>query len=190
MRAWQFAKAQHAGPIRFVSMQTRYNLVYREEEREMLPLCRDQGVGVLPYSPLARGLLARGPDVQAGGPGVRAGGSGVRAGGSGVQAHGSGVQAGGSAERSARASAEGRALSGADAGVVRALADVAAARGVPPAQVALAWVLGRPGVSAPIVGATKVGQVDDAVTAVDLEVTDKEVAALEAPYLPHEPFGY
>ena len=153
MRAWQFATAQHAGPIRFVSMQTRYNLVYREEEREMLPLCRDQGVGVLPYSPLARGLLARS------GP-------------------------------SGRATAEGRSLSANDESVVRALKTVAAARGVPPAQVALAWVLGRPGVNAPIVGATKVGQVDDAVAAVDLTLTDEEVAALEAPYLPHEPFGY
>ena len=183
MRAWQFAKAQHAGPIRFVSMQTRYNLVYREEEREMLPLCRDQGVGVLPYSPLARGLLARGPGVQAGGPDAQARGPGV-------QARGPGARAGGSGERSARAAAEGRAPSDADAGVVRALADVAAARGVPPAQVALAWVLGRPGVSAPIVGATKVGQIDDAVAAVDLALTDEEVATLEAPYLPHEPFGY
>jgi aryl-alcohol dehydrogenase-like predicted oxidoreductase len=157
MRAWQFAKAQHAGPIRFVSMQTRYNLVYREEEREMLPLCRDQGVGVLPYSPLARGLLARAP---------------------------------GSRAPTARAAEEGRDLSDADAGVVRALADIASNRGVPPAQVALAWVLGRPGVSAPIIGATKVGQVDDAVAAVDLALTDEEVATLEAPYLPHEPFGY
>jgi aryl-alcohol dehydrogenase-like predicted oxidoreductase len=157
MRAWQFAKAQHAGPIRFVSMQTRYNLVYREEEREMLPLCRDQGVGVLPYSPLARGLLARAPGSQA---------------------------------PTARAAEEGRDLSDADAGVVRALADVAARRGVPPARVALAWALDRPGVSAPIVGATKVGQVDDAVAAVDLTLTDEEVATLEAPYLPHEPFGY
>jgi 1-deoxyxylulose-5-phosphate synthase len=157
MRAWQFAKAQHAGPIRFVSMQTRYNLVYREDEREMLPLCRDQGVGVLPYSPLARGLLARAADPQA---------------------------------PTARAAEEGRDLSDADAGVVRALAEVAAGRGVPPARVALAWVLGRPLVSAPIVGATKVGQVDDAVAAADLTLTDEEVAALEAPYLPHEPFGY
>jgi 1-deoxyxylulose-5-phosphate synthase len=157
MRAWQFAKAQHAGPIRFVSMQTRYNLVYREDEREMLPLCRDQGVGVLPYSPLARGLLARAADPQA---------------------------------PTARAAEEGRDLSDADVGVVRALAEVAAGRGVPPARVALAWVLGRPLVSAPIVGATKVGQVDDAVAAADLTLTDEEVAALEAPYLPHEPFGY
>ena len=157
MRAWQFAKAQHAGPIRFVSMQTRYNLVYREEEREMLPLCRDQGVGLLPYSPLARGLLARAADPQA---------------------------------PTARAAEEGRDLSDTDAGVVRALAEIASARGIPPARVALAWVLGRQGVSAPIVGATKVGQVDDAVAAVDLTLTDEEVAALEAPYLPHEPFGY
>jgi aryl-alcohol dehydrogenase-like predicted oxidoreductase len=172
MRAWQFAKAQHAGPVRFVSMQTRYNLVYREEEREMLPLCRDQGVGVLPYSPLARGLLARPLAPQA------------------PTAQAPTAQAPTAQAPTARAAEEGRDLSDADAAVVRALTDVAAARGVPPARVALAWVLGRPGVSAPILGATKVGQVDDAVAAVDLTLTDEEVATLEAPYLPHEPFGY
>lgn len=123
----------------------------------MLPLCRDQGVGLLPYSPLARGLLARAADPRA---------------------------------PTARAAEEGRDLSDTDAGVVRALAEIASTRGIPPARVALAWVLGRQGVSAPIVGATKVGQVDDAVAAVDLTLTDEEVAALEAPYLPHEPFGY
>jgi aryl-alcohol dehydrogenase-like predicted oxidoreductase len=182
MLAWQFAKAQHAGPIRFVSMQTRYNLVYREEEREMLPLCRDQGVGVLPYSPLARGLLARAPGPQT--PTAQAPTA------QSPTAQTPTARAPIAQAPTARAAEEGRDLSDADAAVVRALADVAAARGVPPARVALAWVLSRPGVSAPILGATKVGQVDDAVAAADLTLTDEEVATLEAPYLPHEPLGY
>jgi len=163
MRAWQFAQAQQAGPVRFVSMQTRYNLLYREEEREMLPLCRDQGVGVLPYSPLARGLLARGlPD--------------------------DGSSSG--APASVRARDEAQSLDDADAAVVRAVETVAATRGVPPARVALAWVFGRPGVTAPIVGATRIDQLDDVLAAADLALTDAEVAALEAPYRPRAPYGY
>jgi aryl-alcohol dehydrogenase-like predicted oxidoreductase len=155
MRAWQFAKAQYTGPTRFVSMQTRYHLAYREEEREMIPFCADQGVGVLPYSPLGRGLLAR---------------------------------TGGGTARSADQD-ESRLMDN-DERVVAALRQVAAARGVPPAQVALAWLLGKPAVSAPIIGATQAAHLDDALAAVDLHLTADEVAGLEAPYRPHEPFGY
>ncbi|MFC5006248.1 aldo/keto reductase [Dactylosporangium cerinum] len=160
MYAWQFAKAQHTaqagGWTRFVSMQTRYNLVYREEEREMLPLCADQGVGVLPYSPLARGLLAGARDT-------------ARA----------------AAERS-----ENWGRDDNDAEVVAAVRAVAAAHGVPPARVALAWLLGRPRVSAPIVGVTKPHHLDDALAATELALSDEDVATLEAPYRPHAPYGY
>lgn len=149
MRAWQFTK-YHA-----VSMQTRYNLVDREEEREMIPLCTDRGVGVLPYSPLARGLLAR-----------TAGGA-----------------------DSARSADETRTHPN-DADVVDALHTVARGRGVAPARVALAWLLGKPAVTAPIVGATKLVHIDDAVAAVDLILDPAEVATLEAPYQPREPYGY
>jgi aryl-alcohol dehydrogenase-like predicted oxidoreductase len=162
MYAWQFAKAQYtaraAGGTRFVSMQTRYNLVYREEEREVIPCCVDQRVGVIPYSPLARGRLGRA------GPG-----------------------------ETRRAVAERTASSGArddDEGVVDALRTVAAGHGLPPAQVALAWLLGRPAVSAPIVGATRPGQLDDALAAVDLTLDEADVARLEAPYRPRAPYGY
>ncbi|MEV4754765.1 aldo/keto reductase [Micromonospora sp. NPDC049559] len=163
MRAWQFAKAQHTAQLggwtRFVSMQTRYNLVYREEEREMIPICGDQGVGVLPYSPLARGLLARSPGAPGGTTRSRAEGDRSRTG-------------------------DG------DAEIVDALRAVAATRDVPPARVALAWLLGKPAVSAPIIGATRADQLDDVLRAVDLELTAAETAAIEAPYRPHEPYGY
>src|SRR6266540_2981613 len=143
MYAWQFAKAQHtaqaAGWTRFTSMQNHYNLVYREEEREMIPLCLDQGVGVIPWSPLARGLLT------------------------------------GSKERGGRRN------------TVRA---VAGERGLPPAQVALAWLLGRPGVTAPIVGATRLAHLEDAVAAVEVTLGEEEVARLEAPYRPHPVLGH
>jgi 1-deoxyxylulose-5-phosphate synthase len=166
MRAWQFAKAQHtaqaAGWTRFVSMQTRYNLLYREEEREMIPLCADQGVGVVPYSPLARGLLAATPD-----------GNGMR--------------------RTARAIAEHAAESTPDdddADILDALRAVAVERAAPVAQIALAWLLGKPSVCAPVVGATKPHHLDDALAAVDLTLDAKETATLEAPYRPREPYGY
>ncbi|GAA4632113.1 aldo/keto reductase [Actinoallomurus vinaceus] len=162
MYAWQFAKAQHAAATRFVSMQNHYNLVYREEEREMIPLCRDQGVGVLPYSPLARGLLAGTRDRQGGRHTVRAGNDPL-------------------ADTS---------YEDGDHDVVDAVRAVAGERGLPPARVALAWLLGRPGVCAPIVGATKPGQVDDAVAAVGVALTDEEVARLEAPYRPHRVIGH
>ncbi|KQU68818.1 aldo/keto reductase [Phycicoccus sp. Root101] len=162
MWAWQFAKAQETaranGWTPFVSMQDHYNLLNREEEREMLPLCADQGVGVIPWSPLARGLLTR----EWG-------------------------------EQTSRSETDefGRTLYGeADRAVVDAVGEVAAARGVPRAQVALAWVLRNPVVTAPIVGATRVGHLEDAVAALDLELTDDEVARLEASYVPHAPAGF
>ncbi|GAA2450019.1 aldo/keto reductase [Actinomadura vinacea] len=166
MFAWQFAKAQHTaesnGWSKFVSMQNHYNLAYREEEREMVPLCLDQGVGLIPWSPLARGLLA-------------------------------GNRERGGERRTVRASSDAiadRMYEEADFAVVDAVREVAGERGVPPAQVALAWLLGRPGVTAPIVGATKLKHVDDAVAAEGLELDEKEVARLEAPYRPHPILGH
>jgi aryl-alcohol dehydrogenase-like predicted oxidoreductase len=162
MWAWQFAKALHLqerhGWSRFVSMQDHYNLLQREEEREMLPLCADAGIGVIPWSPLARGRLTRPWDA--------------------------------STERS-RTDAFGSSLYAEDdRGIVDAVGRVADARGVPRAQVALAWVLRQPAVTAPIIGATKPHHLDDAVAAVSLELTDDEVAALESPYTPREPAGF
>jgi aryl-alcohol dehydrogenase-like predicted oxidoreductase len=166
MYAWQFAKAQHVaeahGWTRFVSMQNHYNLVYREEEREMIPLCRDQGVGVIPWSPLARGLLA-GTDQRGGKRDT------VRA----------------TNDRFADDMyGEG------DFDVVDVVRAVAAERGVSPAQIALAWMLGKPGITAPIIGATKERHLDDAIAAVDVTLTDEEVARLEAPYRPHRILGH
>jgi 1-deoxyxylulose-5-phosphate synthase len=152
MFAWQFAKAQRVAPIPFVSMQNHYNLVYREEEREMIPLCVDQGVGVIPYSPLARGLLAR---------------------------------TGGGTARSGSDPVADDLYGESDQQVVKAVHAVAADRGVPPAQIALAWLLGARGVTAPVVGATRAQHVDDAVTAVDITLTAEERALVEAPYRPH-----
>jgi aryl-alcohol dehydrogenase-like predicted oxidoreductase len=167
MFAWQFAKAQHVaerrGWTRFVTMQNHYNLVYREEEREMIPLCIDQGIGVIPWSPLARGFLA---------------GNRTRDGG----------------KHTTRSSTDdfGKALynQAADFDVVDRVAEVAAERGVPPAQVALAWLLHRPGVTAPIVGATKLGHVHDAVAAGQLDLTEDEMRRLEEPYVPHPVLGH
>jgi 1-deoxyxylulose-5-phosphate synthase len=166
MYAWQFAKAQHTaerhGWTRFVAMQNHYNLLYREEEREMIPLCLDQGVGCIPWSPLARGLLA-------------------------------GTRDRGGARHSVRAGSDSYAdelYDEADFDVVDAVRAVAAERGVPPARIALAWLLGRPAVTAPIIGATKVAHLDDAVAAVDLRLSEEEVARLEAPYRPHRILGH
>jgi aryl-alcohol dehydrogenase-like predicted oxidoreductase len=163
MFAWQFAKAQHtadlAGWTRFVSMQDHYNLVYREEEREMHPLCLDQGVGVIPWSPLARGRLTRLPEQH----------TTVRAGSDPIA---------------------DRMYGEADDAVVHAVADVAKARDLPMAQVALAWMLHREVVTAPIIGATKPGHIEDAVAAVEVELTDEEITALEAPYVPHPVLGH
>jgi len=163
MWAWQLAKALHVAELRrlvsFVSMQDHYNLLNREEEREMLPLCADAGLGVIPWSPLARGRLTRDWDAE-----------------------------------TARSETDdfGKALydSAADAPIVDAVTSVAAARGIPRAQVALAWLLGKPVVTAPIIGATKMAHLEDAVAAVDVHLTDEEVMALEAPYTPHPVVGF
>ncbi|HTP19806.1 MAG TPA: aldo/keto reductase [Solirubrobacteraceae bacterium] len=156
MRAWQFAKAQHvaerAGHTRFIAMQNRYSLVNREEEREMVPLCLDEGVGLLPYSPLARGLLA-----------------GKR----------------GSSRSTVRSSEDQRAYRESDLAIAEVVQVIAGERGVPAAQVALAWLISRPAVVAPIVGATRLEHVTDAITATVLELTDEECRRLEEPYVPH-----
>jgi 1-deoxyxylulose-5-phosphate synthase len=166
MFAWQLAKAQFtaqaAGWTRFVAMQNHYNLAYREEEREMIPFCVDQGVGVIPYSPLARGLLAGSRDRGGQRTTLRSGSDPLA----------------------------DRFYGEDDFKVVDAVRAVAAERGVPPARVALAWLLGRPAVTAPIVGATKLAHLDDAIAAVDLDLTDDEVARLEAPYRPHPVLGH
>ena len=166
MYAWQFAKAQHtataAGWTRFTSMQNHYNLVYREEERETIPLCLDQGVGCIPWSPLARGLLA-------------------------------GNRERGGTRRTVRAGADPLAddmYGDDDFDVVDVVRAVAAERGASPAQVALAWLLGKPAVTAPIVGATRLGHLEDAVGAVEVTLSDDEVARLEAPYRPHPVLGH
>jgi 1-deoxyxylulose-5-phosphate synthase len=166
MYAWQFAKAQRVaerhGWTPFVSMQNHYNLVYREEEREMIPQCIDQGVGVIPWSPLARGLL-----------------TGTR------------TRAGEKKTIRAETDAFGDSLYGdRDFDVVERAAEVAGERDVPPAQVALAWLLHKPGVTAPIVGATKIGHLEDALAAADLALSEDEVARLEEPYVPHPVIGH
>jgi aryl-alcohol dehydrogenase-like predicted oxidoreductase len=162
MWAWQFAKslyvAERHGWTRFATMQDHYNLLQREEEREMLPLCLDRGVGVIPWSPLARGRLAR--DWSA------------------------------STDRSEQDAFGSSLYSDADRSIVEAVAGVAKERGVPRAQVALAWVLRHPAVSAPVVGATEPQHLDDAVAAVSLRLTDDEVARLEAPYTPRPVAGF
>jgi 1-deoxyxylulose-5-phosphate synthase len=162
MYAWQFAKAQRVAPTRFVSMQNHYNLLYREEEREMIPQCLDMGVGVLPWSPLARGLLA-------------------------------GSRTASGERLTTRADTDPFLDSlyrpDLDLPVIERVAEVAAERGVPPAQVALAWLLHKPGVTAPIVGATKVAHVEDALAAEALSLSDDEVRRLEEPYVPHPVSG-
>jgi len=167
MHAWQFAKMQHAadahGWTRFVSMQDHYNLVYREEEREMIPQCIDQGVGVIPWSPLARGLLA----------GTRTRDGERRTVRSGSDPFGDSLY---------------RMPS--DFDVVERCVEVAAELGVPSAQVALAWLLHRPGVTAPIVGATRSGHLEDALAAEELALTVEEMRRLEEPYVPHPVLGH
>ncbi|MGA5125120.1 aldo/keto reductase [Streptomyces pseudogriseolus] len=162
MYAWQFSKAQYTAELRgwtkFVSMQNHYNLLYREEEREMLPLCADQGVGVLPWSPLARGRLTRDWNVTT--------------------------------ERSATDQFGSTLYQEGDRAIVDAVARVAESRGVPRAQVALAWLLRQDTVTAPIVGAAKPSHIEDAVAAVDLVLTDKELQQLAEPYTPHPIAGH
>jgi aryl-alcohol dehydrogenase-like predicted oxidoreductase len=165
MYAWQFARAlylaERHGWTRFVSMQNYVNLLYREEEREMLPLCRAEGIAVIPWSPNARGRLTRDWD-----------------------------------QASARAETDafGRSLyektADADRKVVEAVAALAAARGLPRAQVALAWVLQKPGVTSPIIGATQLSHLDDAVAALSVTLSAEEIAALERPYAPHAVVGH
>lgn len=164
MYAWQFAKAQRVaergGWTPFSSMQPHYNLLYREEEREMLPQCLDMGVGVIPWSPLARGRLAR--------P----------------------LQEASSTRRGRQDGFSEHLYDEAEDDIVEAVGEIAAQRGVTRAQVALAWLLGRASVAAPIVGATRLAHLEDAVAATDLELTDDEVERLEAPYRPRPVLGH
>ena len=167
MFAWQFAKAQYLadarGWTRFSSMQNHYNLLYREEEREMIPQCVDQGVGVIPWSPLARGVLAGNRSRSGERHTTRAGTDPF---------------------------SDSLYAQPSDFDVVDRVSQVAAGRGVPPAQVALAWLLHRPGVSAPIVGATRPGHLTDALAAEQLELTVEEIHALEELYVPHPVLGH
>ncbi|MFG2309295.1 aldo/keto reductase [Streptomyces sp. NPDC048566] len=154
MYAWEFSKMQYTAALhgwtRFVSMQNHYNLLYREEEREMLPLCADQGVGVLPWSPLARGRLTRDADTAT--------------------------------ERSRTDDFGRRLYPEGDREIVDAVARIAAARGVPRARIALAWLLRQGTVTAPVVGATRAPHIEDAVAALDVDLTDKEAEELERSY--------
>ncbi|MBM3770518.1 MAG: aldo/keto reductase [Acidimicrobiia bacterium] len=167
MSSWQFAKmlyvADRHGWTRFVSMQNHYNLVYREEEREMMPLCREEGIGVIPWSPLARGFLAgnrKGPDKG----------------------------------ETARAKTDGFAhelyYRDEDFTIAERVVEVAGRLGVKPTQVALAWLLSRPGMTAPIVGASKPGHLDDAVGALSVQLSSEDETYLEAPYRPHPVLGF
>ena len=167
MFAWQFAKAQHVadtrGWTRFVSMQNHYNLIYREEEREMIPLCVEQGIGVIPWSPLARGVLA-------------------------------GNRTRGGERRTTRSDSDPFTdylySQPTDFDVVERVAEVASERGAPPAQVALAWLLHKPAVTAPIVGATRIEHLHDALAAEQLTLSDAEISRLEEPYAPHPVLGH
>jgi aryl-alcohol dehydrogenase-like predicted oxidoreductase len=163
MYAWQFAKAQRVAPTRFVSMQNHYNLVYREEEREMIPQCIDQGVGVIPWSPLARGLLA-----------------------------GNRTRAGERLTKRAQTDQFSDVLykPEVDFPVVERAGEVAQARGLPSAQIALAWLMHKPGVTAPIVGATKLEHLEDALAAEQLQLSVEELERLEEPYVPHAIAGH
>jgi 1-deoxyxylulose-5-phosphate synthase len=162
MMCWQFATAlalaDRLGLTRFVSMQNHYNLVYREEEREMLPLCREQGIGVIPWSPLARGFLAgnRRSPTDADTPRGR------------TDTFGHGLY-----------------YAPEDFTVADRCAEIAREKGVEPAQIALAWILRQPGITAPIVGASKMEQLDQAIQALDLRLSDEDAERLEQPYIPH-----
>ena len=165
MHAWQFAKALYISDLhgwaRFVSMQPYYNLVYREQEREMLPLCQDQHIAVIPWSPLARGLLTRKPSKER--------------------------------TETLRAQTDAfakRLYSDADLVLVERAYEVAERRGLPVAQVALAWVLSKPGITAPIIGATKPGHLEDAVAALSVQLTAEEIKQMEEAYQPHPVLGY
>jgi aryl-alcohol dehydrogenase (NADP+) len=167
MFAWEFARLlalqERRGLTRFVSMQNHYNLIYREEEREMMPLCRAEGIGIIPWSPLARGFLA-------------------------------GNRRRGRMDASLReehdAYGQGLYYTEADYVVADRVAEVARQKGVPPIQVALAWVLRQPGVTAPIVGVTRIEQFDDLIAALDVQLTDEEARLVEEPYQPHRVLGH
>jgi aryl-alcohol dehydrogenase (NADP+) len=167
MYAWQFAKmlatSERLGLARFVSMQNHYNLVYREEEREMIPLCRAEGVGLIPWSPLARGFLAGNRRRQDRGETTRAKSDDF---------------------------AHRLYYQDSDFAVVDKVGAVARARGVPNAQIALAWLLSKPGVTAPIVGASKPHHLEDAAAALSLELSAEEIAELESAYVPHPVLGH
>ncbi|MEW6287395.1 MAG: aldo/keto reductase [Chloroflexota bacterium] len=167
MFAWQFAKAQYTaqshGWTRFVSMQNHYNLVYREEEREMIPLCLDQGVGLIPWSPMARGFFAGNRKRGGGGETVRARNDPF---------------------------ANNLYFREDDFVVAERVAEVAKERGVTGPQIALAWLLNKPHITAPIIGATKMEHLDQAIAALDIRLTDEEVKRLEEPYKPHPVLGH
>jgi aryl-alcohol dehydrogenase (NADP+) len=166
MFAWQFAKAQFSAEMadwtRFVAMQNHYNLVYREDEREMIPLCQDQGVGLCPWSPLARGFLAGNRD-----------------------------QHGGETKRAQSDEfAHSMYYEDADFEVLRRLEQIAEERDASPAQLALAWMLQKDAVDSPIIGVTKMYQLEEAIESVNIELTDEEVSRLEEPYRPHPVLGH
>jgi len=167
MYAWQFAKALYLADLhgwtRFTAMQNHYNLVYREEEREMLPLCRDQGIGVIPWSPLARGFLAGNRSREEWGQTVRA---------------------------KTDDFAHTLYYQDSDFAVADQAAALAQARGVTPAQIALAWLLHKPGVTAPIIGASKMPQLEESVAALEIRLSEEEIASLEQPYRPHPVLGH
>jgi aryl-alcohol dehydrogenase (NADP+) len=167
MFAYQFASSLYLADLhgwsRFVSMQNHYNLIYREEEREMMPLCRDEGVGIIPWSPLARGFLAGNRSHDKSGETTRA---------------------------QTDAYAQNMYYADDDFKVVDALTKVAQSRGVNNAQVALAWVLNKPGITAPIIGATKMQHLEDAVAALDIKLREDEIAEVEKAYVPHPVLGH
>ncbi|OQY80240.1 MAG: hypothetical protein B6D41_21295 [Chloroflexi bacterium UTCFX4] len=167
MYAWQFQKAQYTaeknGWTKFVSMQNHYNLVYREEEREMIPLCRDLGVGLIPWSPLARGFLAGNRTRDKGGETIRA---------------------------KSDPFAQEMYYRDADFQVVDRVSELAARMGHKPASVALAWLLNQPSIDAPIIGATKMYQLEDALTATTIKLSREEMKYLEEPYMPHPILGH
>jgi len=165
MFAWQFAKALYTADLhgwtRFVSMQPHYNLIYREEEREMLPLCDDQGIAVIPYSPVAKGLLTRPPHSDAA-----------------------------KTLRSQNDAVQRRLYTEGDLAIAEHVAQVAEARGLPMAQIAIAWMLSKSFITAPIIGATKPHHLEDAAAAVSVQLSAAEIAQLEAAYHPHPILGY
>jgi aryl-alcohol dehydrogenase (NADP+) len=167
MYAWQFAKAQHTaqshGWSRFVSMQNHYNLVYREEEREMIPLCLDQGVGLIPWSPLARGFFAKNRTRDGGGDTARARNDPF---------------------------AKQLYFREEDFTVADRANEIADARGVSGSQIALAWILNKPHIASPIIGATKTDHLDQAIAALDIQLSEEEVKRLEEPYKPHPVLGH